>query len=140
MTVQVNPFVVKRAEFLRLLGSPLIGRRVLYAADHGIEPWSNLLRTIRQGGRGSERLLDYESARACYAQILIGQMPPLMPCEVVAAGKNRGTRSFLEAGTSGSISRPRSTRRRRADSPRATLKSPKGRGCVRRNGEESPTG
>jgi hypothetical protein len=96
MTVQVNPFVVKRSEFLHLMGSPLIGRRVLYAADHGVAPWCNLLKTIRQGGRGSERLLDYESARACYGQILIGKMPPLLPCETAAKGQNRGARSFLK--------------------------------------------
>ena len=69
MTVQVKPFVVKRADFLRLMGSPLIGRQVLYAADHGVAPWCDLLKTIREGGRGSERLLDYESACACYEKI-----------------------------------------------------------------------
>jgi hypothetical protein len=136
MTVQVNPFVIKRADFLRLLGSPLIGRRVLYAADHGLSPWCDLLKTIRRGGRGSERLLDYESARACYEQILVGHMPPLMPCEVVGLGQNRGSDSFATSGKERSTLR---LRRKRADSPRATLKSPKGRGCARRSGEESQT-
>jgi len=97
MTVQVKPFVVKRADFLRLMGSPLIGRRVLYAADHGLAPWSDLLKTIREGGRGSERLLDYESAHACYEKIRAGEMPPLLPCETAAKGQNRGRRSFLKS-------------------------------------------
>jgi hypothetical protein len=139
MSVQVNPFVVKRSEFLCLIGSPLIGRRVLYAADHGVAPWCNLLRTIRQGGRGSERLLDYESARACYGRILIGEMPPLLPCEAAGLGQNSGSRSFLKTEKSQShSSRSRPTRRRRADSPRATHKSRKGRGCGRGSGEECP--
>jgi hypothetical protein len=97
MSVQVNPFVVKRAEFLRLMGSPLIGRRVLYAADHGLAPWCDLLKTIRQGGRGSERLLDYESAQACYEKIRSGEMPPLLPCETEAKGENRGRFAFLKS-------------------------------------------
>ena len=97
MTVQVKPFVVKRADFLRLMGSPLIGRRVLYAADHGLGPWCDLLKTIREGGRGSERLLDYESAHACYEKIRAGEMPPLLPCETAAKGQNRGRRSFLKS-------------------------------------------
>jgi len=96
MTVQVKPFVVKRADFLRLMGSPLIGRRVLYAADHGVPPWCDLLKTIREGGRGSERLLDYESARSCYEKIRAGIMPPLLPCETAAKGQNRGRSSFLK--------------------------------------------
>jgi hypothetical protein len=77
----MNPFAIKRADFLRLLGSPLMGRRILYAADHGIAPWCDLLKTVRKGGRGSERLLDYDSARVCYEKIRDGQMPPLLPCE-----------------------------------------------------------
>jgi hypothetical protein len=97
MTVQVKPFVVKRADFLRLMGSPLIGRRVLYAADHGLAPWCDLLKTIREGGRGSERLLDYESTQACYEIIRAGVMPPLLSCETAAKGQNRGRRSFLRS-------------------------------------------
>ena len=79
--IPVNPFAIKRAEFLQFLGSPLLGRRVLYAADHGLEPWCRLLKTVRKGGRGSERLLDYESARACYEHIRDGHLPPPLPCE-----------------------------------------------------------
>ncbi len=73
--------MIKRSDFLQLLGSPLLGRRVLYAADHGRTPWCDLLKTVRKGGRGSERLLDFESAHACYEKILSGEMPPLLPCE-----------------------------------------------------------
>ena len=97
MSVEVKPFVVKRADFLRLMGSPLIGRRVLYAADHGLAPWCDLLKTIREGGRGSERLLDYESTQACYEKIRAGEMPPLLPCETAAKGQNRDRRSFLKS-------------------------------------------
>ncbi len=63
---------------------------MLYAADHGLAPWCDLLKTIREGGRGSERLLDYESAQACYEKIRAGEMPPLLPCETAAKGQNRG--------------------------------------------------
>jgi hypothetical protein len=88
MKPSVNPFAIKRADFLRLLGSPLLGRRILYAADHGMSPWCDLLKTVRKGGRGSERLLDFESAQACYEQFRDGQMPPLLPCEQKALAQN----------------------------------------------------
>jgi hypothetical protein len=82
MKNNVNPFAITRADFLELLGSPLMGRRVLYAADHGVAPWCELLKTVRPGGRGCERLLDYASTQACYEEIRSGHTPPMMPSEI----------------------------------------------------------
>lgn len=79
-----DSWTISRREMRRLL-SPRIADRVLSAWRRKLHPWSTTLVQIRQGGRGSTTLYDRESVRKCYALIVAGTAPPLLPSEMKSA-------------------------------------------------------
>ncbi len=69
----VEPLAVTKTEAFRLVSMPKLVQRWLY---HG---WVDI---VRQGGRGSETVIDFQSLKAAYLRFKEGEEPPLLPSEL----------------------------------------------------------
>lgn len=73
-----EPLAVTKQEAFRLVAMPKLVQRWLH---HG---W---VEVVRQGGRGCETVIDYQSLKDAYGRFKRGEEPPLLPSEVRTAGE-----------------------------------------------------
>ncbi len=69
----IEPLAVTKEDAFRLVGMPKLVQRWLH---HG---WVEI---VRQGGRGSETVIDYQSLKVAYMRFKAGEHPPLLPSEL----------------------------------------------------------
>lgn len=69
----VEPLAVTKTEAFRLVSMPKLVQRWLY---HG---WVEI---VRQGGRGCETVIDFQSLKAAYLRFKEGEEPPPLPSEL----------------------------------------------------------
>jgi hypothetical protein len=83
----IRPLAVTKKQAGVALGSVKTLQRMLWCARHRPDdPW---VKIVREGGPGTECLIDTASLEAAYARICRGEAPPLLPSEQRAAfGKN----------------------------------------------------
>lgn len=75
----IRPLAVNKKQAGVALGSVKTLQRMLWCARHQpIDPW---VKIVREGGPGTECLIDTASLEAAYARIYRGELPPLMPSE-----------------------------------------------------------
>ena len=75
----VHPLAVNKKQAGIALGSVKTLQRLLWCARHlPGDPW---LKIVREGGPGTECLIDTASIESAYARIYRGEIPPLLPSE-----------------------------------------------------------
>ena len=72
----IEPLAITKKDAFELVAMPKLVQRWLY---HG---W---ITVVRQGQRGSETVIDYQSLKAAYERFKRGDQPPLLPSERTAA-------------------------------------------------------
>jgi len=83
----VHPLAINKKQAGLALGSIKTLQRMLWSARH--QPQDPWLKIVREGGPGTECLIDTASVEAAYARIYQGEKPPLMPSECKAIfGRN----------------------------------------------------
>ena len=83
----IRPLAVNKKQAGVALGSVKTLQRMLWCARHQPEdPW---VKIVREGGPGTECLIDTASLEAAYSRIYHGEMPPLMPSEKRAVSDSR---------------------------------------------------
>lgn len=75
----VRPLAINKKQAGLALGSIKTLQRMLWSARH--QPQDPWLKIVREGGPGTECLIDTASVEAAYARIYQGEKPPLMPSE-----------------------------------------------------------
>lgn len=78
--IHIEPFAVTKREAMRLVGMPKLVQRWLF---HG---W---VIVVRQGGRGCETMIDFESLENAYNRLKKGEQPPLLPSEIKSKSKTK---------------------------------------------------
>ena len=68
----LEPLAVTKKDAFRIVPMPKLVQRWLF---HG---WVDI---VRQGGRGCETVLDFQSLKAAYERFKRGEHPPLLPSE-----------------------------------------------------------
>lgn len=75
----IRPLAINKKQAAVALGSVKTLQRLLWCARHQQDdPW---VKIVREGGPGTECLIDTASLEAAYARIYRGETPPLMPSE-----------------------------------------------------------
>jgi hypothetical protein len=69
----IEPLAVTKKDAFRIVAMPKLVQRWLH---HG---WVEI---VREGGRGRETVIDYESLKCAYQRFKNGQEPPLLPSEI----------------------------------------------------------
>ena len=77
VTAAFEPLAVTKKAAMQMVGMPKLVQRWLH---HG---WVEI---VRQGGRGCETVIDFQSLKTAYRRYKKGEKPPLLPSEVVAGG------------------------------------------------------
>ena len=79
----VRPLAINKKHAAIALGSVKTLQRVLWCARHQAnDPW---VKIVREGGPGTECLIDTASLESAYGRIYHGEAPPLLPSEKKAA-------------------------------------------------------
>jgi hypothetical protein len=78
---QFEPLAVTRQQACALVAYPKLVQRWLYWTRHSASQDQCWLRIVRNGGRGTETLIDYVSLKAAYERFRNGDEPPLLPSE-----------------------------------------------------------
>jgi hypothetical protein len=79
----IRPLAVNKKQAGVALGSVKTLQRMLWSARH--QPHDPWVKIVREGGPGTECLIDTASLEAAYARIYRGETPPLLPSEQKAA-------------------------------------------------------
>lgn len=75
----IRPLAINKKQAGVALGSVKTVQRLLWCARHQPDdPW---VKIVREGGPGTECLIDTASLEAAYARIYRGELPPLLPSE-----------------------------------------------------------
>ena len=77
--MRIEPLAVTKSDAFRMVAMPKLVQRWMY---HG---W---VEVVREGGRGRETVIDYESLKEAYYRFKKGDHPPLLPSELRKAGAN----------------------------------------------------
>lgn len=64
-----------------MVASSKLVQRWLYWTTHAPSTEQGWLRIVRQGGRGTETIIDYASLKEAYIRFRNGDEPPLLPSE-----------------------------------------------------------
>lgn len=75
------PFAVSKRRAFELIGYQKLVQRWLYWSRRAKSPAESWVRIVREGGRGTETLIDYASLEAAYRRYRDGDHPPLLPSE-----------------------------------------------------------
>ena len=75
----IRPLAVNKKQAGVALGSVKTLQRMLWCARH--QPHDPWVKIVREGGPGTECLIDTASLEAAYARIYRGETPPLLPSE-----------------------------------------------------------
>lgn len=75
----VRPLAVTKKQAAIALGSIKTLQRVLWCARH--QPGDPWVKIVREGGPGTECLIDTASLESAYARIYRGENPPPLPSE-----------------------------------------------------------
>jgi len=87
--ITVEPLAVTKSDAFRVIGMPKLVQRWLH---HG---WVEI---VRQGGRGCETVIDYQSLKAAYERFKRGEEPPPLPSEIKQGMKTKANpRQFDES-------------------------------------------
>ena len=78
---EFEPLAVTKRQAFTLINAPKLVQRMLYWTRNGTLPSHKWLVIIREGGRGTETLIDYASFKAAYERLRSGEVPPPMPSE-----------------------------------------------------------
>lgn len=68
-----KPLLIRRRELDKVFASPRLVQRMLKAG------WFTV---IVQGGRGCDTLIDHASILVAFNRLKLGELPPLLPCEI----------------------------------------------------------
>ena len=80
-TFRIEPFAVSKRRAFELLGYPKLVQRWLYWSRRAKTPQELWVTIVREGGRGVETLIDFQSLKKAYQRFINGEEPPRMPCE-----------------------------------------------------------
>ena len=75
----IEPLAVTKQEAFRIVGMPKLVQRWMH------HKW---VEVVRQGGRGCETVIDYQSLKEAYGRFRKGEAPPLLPSEWNKEGAN----------------------------------------------------
>lgn len=75
----LRPLAINKKQASLALGSIKLLQRMLWCARHQpADPW---VKIVREGGPGTECLIDTASIESAYARIYGGELPPPLPSE-----------------------------------------------------------
>ena len=77
--VTLEPLAITKGDAFKLVAMPKLVQRWLHYG------WVEI---VRQGGRGCETVIDYQSLKAAYVRFKRGEHPPLLPSETRKAGED----------------------------------------------------
>jgi len=77
--MHLEPLAVTKKDASRIVSMPKLVQRWLH---HG---W---IEVVRQGGRGCETVVDYQSLKNAYERFKKGEHPPLLPSELRREGED----------------------------------------------------
>ena len=75
----IRPLAVNKKQAGVALGSVKTLQRMLWCARH--QPHDPWVKIVREGGPGTECLIDTTSLESAYGRIFRGETPPLLPSE-----------------------------------------------------------
>lgn len=78
---QFEPLAVTRQRAYELVAYTKLVQRWMFWTKHAETPEQGWLKIVRQGGRGTETLIDYASLKEAYNRFCNGDEPPLLPSE-----------------------------------------------------------
>jgi hypothetical protein len=79
--IPFEPLAVTKQQACILVASTKLVQRWLYWSTHAPSSEQGWLRVVRQGGRGTETIIDYASLKEAYYRFRNGDEPPLLPSE-----------------------------------------------------------
>lgn len=78
---ELEPLSVTKKQAFRLTSMPKLVQRWLYWSRRAKTPKERWVIIVREGGRGSETIIDWQSLKSAYRRKLDGDEPPPLPSE-----------------------------------------------------------